>query len=99
MRTAVCANCILIFTGSDNRLSSDIYVEGNQNASSALSSLVGSSSSLEYFSLPVELGPDGIKAVHSLGQVNDYEKGLLEACVAELKGSIEKGQQFVANKA
>jgi len=76
-----------------------ICIDGNQNASSALSSLVSETSGIEYFSLPCELGPDGIKDVHSLGKVNDYEKGLLEACVAELKGSIEKGVSFVASKA
>jgi len=76
-----------------------IHIDGLDGASSALSGLVGESSGMEYFSLPVELGPDGIKQVHSLGQPSDYEKKLLEACVGELKGSIEKGTSFITSKA
>lgn len=51
-----------------------------------------------YFSVPVELGPEGAKkAINILGKANDYEKKLLEKCKQDLKGNIEKGIEFVKN--
>lgn len=51
-----------------------------------------------YFSVPVELGPEGAKkAVNILGSANEYEKKLLEKCTQDLKGNIEKGIDFVKN--
>jgi malate dehydrogenase len=42
--------------------------------------------------------PNGAeKAVNVLSKINDQEKKLLEACVAGLKGNIEKGIQFAHN--
>jgi malate dehydrogenase len=53
---------------------------------------------VEWFSVPIELGPDGAHKAHDpLSSANDYEKKLLEAAVAGLKGNIEKGVQFVLN--
>lgn len=53
---------------------------------------------VEYFSVPVELGPSGAeKAENPLGHVNDHEKKLLEAAYAGLKTNIAKGIDFVAN--
>lgn len=69
----------------------DIHISAHPNAEKALKGLVGDETSgLDFFSLPIELGPDGVKDVHSLGQISDSEKELLKACVAELKGNIEK---------
>lgn len=52
----------------------------------------------KYFSVPVELGPEGAKKVHNiLGSVNEYEKKLLSKCCEDLKGNIEKGVEFVKN--
>ncbi|QIW98364.1 hypothetical protein AMS68_003882 [Peltaster fructicola] len=53
---------------------------------------------VDFFSVPVELGPEGVKQAHNiLGQANDYEKKLLEKAKADLKGNVEKGVQFVVN--
>lgn len=71
-------------------LSIDIHVSAHPNATKALSGLIGDAAGIEFFSLPVELGPDGVKDVHSLGQVTDYEKKLLQTAANELKGNIEK---------
>lgn len=68
----------------------DIHISASPNAEKALAGLIGSDSGIEFFSLPVELGPDGVKDVHSLGQITDAEKKLFEAAVGELKGSISK---------
>ena len=52
----------------------------------------------EYFSVPVELGKDGVaKATNPLKDINEYEKNLLKACYDGLKGNISKGVEFVAN--
>jgi len=53
---------------------------------------------LDFFSVPVELGPDGAAQAHNiLGQANDYEKKLIEKAVSDLKGNITKGIEFVHN--
>lgn len=66
------------------------------NASQTMSSLLGpDAAGIEFFSLPVELGPNGVEKVHSLGSVTDHEKQLLSTAVKELKGNIEKGITFI----
>ncbi|KAI7855818.1 malate dehydrogenase, NAD-dependent [Circinella umbellata] len=49
---------------------------------------------IAYFSLPVELGPDGVKNTLPIGAVSEYEKTLFTAAAAELKGNIAKGAAF-----
>ncbi|KAF7978182.1 hypothetical protein HWV62_1384 [Athelia sp. TMB] len=50
---------------------------------------------LEYFSAPVELGPEGIVSIRPLGKTTDGEKELIKAALDELAGNIEKGVQFI----
>lgn len=50
---------------------------------------------LEYFSSNVELGPDGVVNIRSLGKLTEAEKTLIEAAVPELDSNIEKGVAFV----
>ncbi|POV98369.1 hypothetical protein PSHT_14052, partial [Puccinia striiformis] len=50
---------------------------------------------LEYFSVPIELGPEGVSKLLPIGDINDHEKEMLKACVSELKESIHKGSNFV----
>lgn len=53
---------------------------------------------LEWFAVPVELGPSGaVKATNPLTSINDAEKKLLEAAITGLKGNIEKGVQFIVD--
>jgi len=59
---------------------------------------VAKETGVDYFSVPVELGPNGAeKAINILGSADDKEKKLLEKCVQGLKGNIEKGIDFVKN--
>lgn len=52
----------------------------------------------DYFSVPVELGPEGAKKANNpVSAATDYEKKLLEACYTGLKGNISKGIEFVKN--
>jgi malate dehydrogenase len=50
---------------------------------------------LEYFSTIVELGVNGVEKAHPLPSLSPYEKSLYDAAVSDLKGSIEKGKEFV----
>ena len=47
---------------------------------------------IDYFSSKVELGLAGIEKIHEVGQVSAEEQKLLEACLKDLKGNIEKGK-------
>lgn len=50
-----------------------------------------------YFSTPIVFGPKGIAKNLGLGKLSAFESSLVEAAIAELKGSIKKGESFVAN--
>merc|ERR1711872_1136427 len=50
-----------------------------------------------YFSTPIVLGPNGIAKNLGMGTLSAFEAGLVEAAIPELKGSIKKGEDFVAN--
>ncbi|AAW44706.1 hypothetical protein CNBG1650 [Cryptococcus deneoformans B-3501A] len=52
------------------------------------------SADLDYFSVNVELGPNGIEKILPIGKIDDNEKTLLAAAVKELGPSIEKGVNF-----
>lgn len=49
---------------------------------------------LDYFSVPVELGPEGLKAIRPLGSLSPYEETLLKEAIPELKDNIVKGVNF-----
>ncbi|KAK6349722.1 hypothetical protein TWF696_006001 [Orbilia brochopaga] len=54
---------------------------------------------LEFFAVPVELGPNGaVRATNPLVKVSDYEEKLLEKCYEGLKGNIAKGVEFIATQ-
>jgi len=53
----------------------------------------------DFFASNVELGPEGVKKIHDVGSINDFEKGLLDACVVDLAKNISKGVQFVTGSA
>ncbi|CAG8523731.1 386_t:CDS:2 [Funneliformis caledonium] len=52
---------------------------------------------LDYFSSNIELGPNGVAKIISLGEISEYEKKLLEAAIPELKTNINKGVSFIAD--
>ncbi|KAK7750966.1 hypothetical protein SLS62_007099 [Diatrype stigma] len=59
---------------------------------------VAKATGVDFFSVPVELGPNGVeKAQNPLTGITDKEKTLLEAAISGLKGNIEKGISFVHN--
>lgn len=51
---------------------------------------------LEYFSAPVELGPEGVASIKPLGTLTAYEKSLIDAAIPELATNIEKGVSFIS---
>ncbi|KAI0879553.1 malate dehydrogenase [Hypoxylon argillaceum] len=53
---------------------------------------------LDFFSVPVELGPNGVeKATNPLAGITEKEKTLVEAAIKGLKDNIEKGINFAHN--
>lgn len=50
-----------------------------------------------YFATPLKIGKNGIETNLGLGELNAYEKSLLEAAIPELKKNIKKGEDFVKN--
>ncbi|KAK9805351.1 hypothetical protein WJX73_004959 [Symbiochloris irregularis] len=55
-------------------------------------------SGLSFFSTKVKLGPEGIAGISEYGTLNSVEQKALDACVPELKSSIEKGVAFAQGK-
>lgn len=54
--------------------------------------------SVSYFSSRLELDVNGVKKVLPLPKLSPYEEELLKKCLVELKGSIDKGVDFVKAK-
>ncbi|KIJ60946.1 hypothetical protein HYDPIDRAFT_31819 [Hydnomerulius pinastri MD-312] len=50
---------------------------------------------LEYFSAPVELGPNGVEKINGLGKITPAETVLVKAALPDLATNIEKGVTFV----
>lgn len=50
----------------------------------------------KFFSSPVELGPDGVKEIHGLGELSAYESNLLKEMLPELKAQIKKGVDYAS---
>ncbi|KDQ54453.1 hypothetical protein JAAARDRAFT_38123 [Jaapia argillacea MUCL 33604] len=50
---------------------------------------------LEYFSVPIELGPEGVVKINAIGKVTEYEQGLIAAALPDLATNIEKGVTFI----
>ncbi|KAI0781262.1 malate dehydrogenase [Trametes elegans] len=50
---------------------------------------------LDYFSAPVELGPEGVTKIRGLGKITEYETNLIKAAIPELATNIEKGVNFI----
>lgn len=51
---------------------------------------------IDFFSSRVELGPEGVKEIFPIGEIDANESKLMEACLGDLKKNIEKGVSFVA---
>jgi len=54
---------------------------------------------VDYFASNVELGPNGVEQIHPVGKVTEHEQTLLDACLKDLKGNIEKGVKFAKENA
>lgn len=59
---------------------------------------IAKATGVDFFSVPVELGPNGVEnVIDVVSSANEHEKKLLEAAYAGLKGNISKGVDFVHN--
>jgi malate dehydrogenase len=53
---------------------------------------------IDFFATKIELGPGGVEKIHEVGKITEYEQGLLDACIKDLKGNIAKGVKFANDK-
>jgi len=51
---------------------------------------------LEYFSVNVELSPEGISKIYPIENLTGYEEKLLKEAIPELRGNINKGITFIS---
>jgi len=49
----------------------------------------------EFFSVPVELGPQGVVKAHPIGKLSPLEESVLKSAVPVLKQNIETGTSFL----
>lgn len=68
-----------------------IDVSGDSNVAKELGEEV------QYFSVPVELGKEGVSKILPFGKINEYEQDLVKKALADLGGNIQKGVAFVAD--
>ena len=69
-----------------------VHLSADAGGKDVQSSLPGKA---EFFSVPVQLGKNGVEKILSLGDVSSYEKKLLETAVDQLSGNVSKGVAFV----
>ncbi|KAG1470147.1 hypothetical protein G6F56_002853 [Rhizopus delemar] len=69
-----------------------VHLDADKAGAESVKNLVGE---LDYFSVPVELGSNGVHKILPIGDINDFEKKLLTEASPELKGNIEKGCTFI----
>uniref|UniRef100_A0A1I7YLC2 Ldh_1_C domain-containing protein n=1 Tax=Steinernema glaseri TaxID=37863 RepID=A0A1I7YLC2_9BILA len=50
---------------------------------------------VDYFSTPLELGPNGVEKILGYGELSEYEKQLVEEAIPELQKNISKGVKFI----
>jgi len=50
---------------------------------------------LAYFSSRVELGPNGVEKIYSLGNLSPYEQELVKAAIQQLEDNINTGVNFI----
>ena len=53
---------------------------------------------IDFFASDVELGSDGVEKIHPVEGITEYEQKLLDVCLKELKGNIEKGMSLLGMK-
>jgi len=71
-----------------------INLDADAEAGNAIRKQLGAE--VEYFSVKVELGPNGIEKVFPIGEVSEYEQTLIKAALPELSQNITNGVSFIA---
>lgn len=50
---------------------------------------------VDYFAVPIELSSVGANKAFEIGELSEYEEGLLKVAIEELKGNVAKGECFI----
>ncbi|KAF8125598.1 NAD-malate dehydrogenase [Boletus edulis] len=70
-----------------------VHLAADKAGGEALKKEIGTD--LEYFSAPVELGPNGVEKIGGIGKITGAEKALIAAALPDLKVNIDKGVSFI----
>ncbi|EMD35116.1 hypothetical protein CERSUDRAFT_85824 [Gelatoporia subvermispora B] len=70
-----------------------VNLAADKDGGDALKKEIGKN--LDYFSTLVELGPEGVAKIRTLGKLTSFEEGLVQAALPELETSINKGVSFI----
>ncbi|KAF8515722.1 malate dehydrogenase [Hysterangium stoloniferum] len=89
------ANAIIKALSGEKGIVLPSYVNLSADKDGGAAVVVDIGKELEYFSARVELGPNGVEKIHSLGNLSPYEKELVKASLSELEDSIAKGVNFI----
>lgn len=71
-----------------------VDLEAEAGGKEVASSLGGN---VPYFSVPVQLGKNGVEKILPLGKINEYESGLVKKAIQDLGGNVSKGVEFVSS--
>lgn len=52
---------------------------------------------VDYFSVPVQLGPNGVEKILPIGKLSPFEEKLFSVATKEVEGNIAKGATFITN--
>ena len=71
-----------------------IDLDADKSGAKAITDVIGTNTA--FFSVPVQLGKNGVEKILPIGKVNEYESKLIQKAVEDLAGNISKGVTFVA---
>jgi len=73
-----------------------VALEADPAGGAALAKELGTE--LEFFSSRIELGPNGVEKIHTLGKITPAETELVKAAIPELKTNIDTGVKWCGEK-
>lgn len=78
------------------RLGKAVLAGLNGEGATECAYVMSSITELPYFASKVTFGPAGVKEVHPLGELNEYEQGRLAALMPTLKEEVDAGLEYAA---
>jgi len=70
-----------------------VHLSADKSGGELLSKELGEH--LDYFSTSIDIGPNGVEAIHPIGVISGKELKLIQAAIPELVTNIDKGVKFI----